>query len=94
MSFGTVEVRSSSLLVPTISFNRLADLSSPPELGAEIRVYSGSSGELHSGTRNHVPMTMVEINLEPHAPPSRTYLLHTTDLHLSLMVRSKSATPC
>ena len=34
---------------------------------AEIRVYSGSSGSLRSGTRNHVPVTMVEIRLEPHA---------------------------
>jgi quercetin 2,3-dioxygenase len=34
------------------------------ESGAEIRVYSGSSGSLHSGTRNYVPVTMVEINLE------------------------------
>jgi hypothetical protein len=37
------------------------------EPGAEIRVYSGSSGNLHSGTRNHVPVTMVEINLKPRA---------------------------
>jgi quercetin 2,3-dioxygenase len=37
------------------------------ELGAEIQVYSGSSGGLHSGTRNHVPVIIVEINLEPHA---------------------------
>jgi quercetin 2,3-dioxygenase len=37
------------------------------ELGAEIQVYSGSSGGLHSGTRNQVPVIMVEINLEPHA---------------------------
>jgi len=37
------------------------------EPGAEIRVYSGSSGGLHSATRNHVPVTMIEINLEPHA---------------------------
>jgi len=35
------------------------------EQGAEIRIYSGSSGGLQSGTRNHVPVTMVEINLEP-----------------------------
>ena len=35
--------------------------------GAEIRVYSGSSGSLRSGTRNHVLVTMVEISLEPHA---------------------------
>ena len=37
------------------------------ESGAEIRVYSGSSGSLRSGTRNYVPVTMVEINLEPGA---------------------------
>lgn len=37
------------------------------EAGTEIRVYSGSSGSLHSGTRNHVPVTMVEISLEPHS---------------------------
>ena len=37
------------------------------EPGTEIRVYSGSSGNLRSGTRNHVPVTMVEISLEPHA---------------------------
>jgi redox-sensitive bicupin YhaK (pirin superfamily) len=37
------------------------------EKGAEIRVYSGSSAGLQSDTRNHVPVTMVEINLEPHA---------------------------
>src|ERR1700758_476357 len=34
------------------------------ESGVEIRVYSGSSGSLRSGTRNYVPVTMVEINLE------------------------------
>ena len=37
------------------------------ENGAEIRVYSGSSVGLQSGTRNHVSVTMVEINLEPNA---------------------------
>jgi hypothetical protein len=37
------------------------------EPGAEIRVYSGSSRGVQSGTRNRVPVTMVEINLEPHA---------------------------
>ena len=37
------------------------------EPGAQIRVYSGSSGGLRSGTQNHVPVTMVEISLEPHA---------------------------
>ena len=34
------------------------------ESGVEIRVYSGSSGSLRSGTRNYVPVTIVEINLE------------------------------
>lgn len=37
------------------------------EPGAEIRVYSGSSGSLRSDTRNHVPVTMAEIRLEPSA---------------------------
>jgi quercetin 2,3-dioxygenase len=37
------------------------------EPGAEIRVYSGSSGSLRAGTRNHVPVTIVEIRLEPYA---------------------------
>jgi quercetin 2,3-dioxygenase len=37
------------------------------EPGAEIRVYSGSSRGVQSGTRNRVPVTMVEINLEPGA---------------------------
>ena len=37
------------------------------ESGAEIRLYSGSSGSLRSGTRNRVPVTMAEIRLEPRA---------------------------
>jgi quercetin 2,3-dioxygenase len=37
------------------------------EKGVEIRVYSGSSVGLQSNTQNHVPITMAEINLEPHA---------------------------
>ena len=37
------------------------------ENGTEIRVYSGSSAGLHSGTRNHVPVTIVETNLDPRA---------------------------
>jgi quercetin 2,3-dioxygenase len=37
------------------------------ENGAEIRVYSGSSVGLQSGTRNHVSVTMDEINLAAHA---------------------------
>src|SRR6201998_1528846 len=37
------------------------------EKGSEIRVYSGSSAGLQSDTRNHVPVPIVEANLEPHA---------------------------
>jgi hypothetical protein len=37
------------------------------EKGAEVRIYSGGSGSLHSKTRNHVPVTITEITLEPRA---------------------------
>jgi redox-sensitive bicupin YhaK (pirin superfamily) len=37
------------------------------EKGAEVRVYSGASGDRRSTTRNHVPVTLVEIRLEPGA---------------------------
>jgi redox-sensitive bicupin YhaK (pirin superfamily) len=37
------------------------------EKGVEVRVYSGASGALRSGTLNHVPVTMVEITIGPHA---------------------------
>ena len=45
-----------------IHFNAIPVLHEP---GGEIRVYSGSSRGVQSATRNHVPVTMVEINLEP-----------------------------
>ena len=34
------------------------------ENGAKVRVYSGSSGEVISATRNHVPVTLVEVALD------------------------------
>jgi redox-sensitive bicupin YhaK (pirin superfamily) len=37
------------------------------ENGAEVRIYSGGSGSLRSTTRNHVPVIITEITLEPHA---------------------------
>jgi redox-sensitive bicupin YhaK (pirin superfamily) len=46
------------------------------EPGVEVRIYSGASGNLHSTTRNHVPVTMTEIVMDPHTsvrqdiPPS------------------------
>jgi redox-sensitive bicupin YhaK (pirin superfamily) len=35
------------------------------EPGVEVRVYSGASGNLRAKTRNHVPVTMTEITMEP-----------------------------
>jgi redox-sensitive bicupin YhaK (pirin superfamily) len=35
--------------------------------GVELRVYSGSSADARSSTRNHVPVTMVDISLEASA---------------------------
>lgn len=46
------------------------------EPGAELRLYSGTSGEISSSTRNHVPVTLADIRLEPHA--SITQLLDRT----------------
>jgi redox-sensitive bicupin YhaK (pirin superfamily) len=37
------------------------------EPGAEIRVFSGSSGGIVAPTKNHVPVTLVEIRLQPGA---------------------------
>lgn len=37
------------------------------ENGVEVRVYSGASGSVQSATRNHVPVTMVEIAMSAHA---------------------------
>jgi quercetin 2,3-dioxygenase len=36
------------------------------EAGVEVRIYSGASGSLRSTTRNHVPVTMTEITMDPH----------------------------
>lgn len=35
--------------------------------GVEGRLYSGSSGELRSSTRNHVPVTLLDLSLAPRA---------------------------
>ena len=41
------------------------------EEGALVRVFSGSSGGIKSSTKNYVPVTFVEINLEPGASISQ-----------------------
>jgi redox-sensitive bicupin YhaK (pirin superfamily) len=50
-------------------FERIEAASAPlrREHGAELRLYSGTSGGLTSPTRNHVPVTLAEIKLEPGA---------------------------
>jgi redox-sensitive bicupin YhaK (pirin superfamily) len=37
------------------------------EPGAELRLFSGTTGELRSPTRNHVPVTLVDVRLDPGA---------------------------
>jgi hypothetical protein len=37
------------------------------EPGVQVRIYSGRSGELRSPVRNHVPVLMTELTLDPHA---------------------------
>jgi redox-sensitive bicupin YhaK (pirin superfamily) len=37
------------------------------EPGAEVRLYSGQTGALRSATRNHVPVTLVNLRLDPAA---------------------------
>lgn len=37
------------------------------EPGVEVRIYSGTSGGLRSTTRNHVPVTLAELTMDPHA---------------------------
>lgn len=46
---------------------RSQDMPVRHEDGAVIRVFSGSSGDVKASTKNHVPITMVEVNLEPNA---------------------------
>jgi hypothetical protein len=46
---------------------RAADVPVRREGGATLRLYSGSTGELVSPTRNRVPVTLVDVTLEPGA---------------------------
>lgn len=50
---------------------RSGDMPVREEAGAVIRIFSGSSGGVQSNTKNYVPVTMVEINLEPGATISQ-----------------------
>ncbi|HEX2911326.1 MAG TPA: pirin family protein [Chloroflexia bacterium] len=46
---------------------RLSELPVRQEEGATIRIFSGTSGDVTSATKNHVPVTMLEVTLEPGA---------------------------
>lgn len=46
---------------------RSADAVTRSEPGALVRVFSGRSGDVQSKTKNHVPVTMLEIVLQPNA---------------------------
>jgi len=37
------------------------------EPGVEVRVFSGKSGGITSSTLNHVPVTMLDVRIEPGA---------------------------
>ncbi len=44
---------------------RGADVPVRREPGVEVRLYSGTTGDLTSSTRNRVPVTLVDVRLEP-----------------------------
>ncbi|MED3563031.1 pirin family protein [Bacillus xiapuensis] len=50
---------------------RSQDMPVREEASALIRIFSGSSGGIKSATKNYVPVTFVEINLEPGATISQ-----------------------
>lgn len=50
---------------------RIARIVTTPAPGAEIRVYSGSSGNVRAATHNFVPVTLVDISLDANASVAR-----------------------
>ena len=56
---------------PGVQDQDYEDLPVRREPGVEVRVYSGRSGGVVSKTLNHVPVTMVELRLEPGASVSQ-----------------------
>lgn len=60
------------------------------EPGVEARVYSGESGSVDGGTHLHLPLTMVDISLSPHAvfeqelPASYNGFLYMLDGEISV----------
>ncbi len=52
---------------PRFEIVRAADVPVHRAEGVEARLYSGSTNGLQSGTLNHVPVTLVDVHLAPHA---------------------------
>lgn len=59
--------RSHKMTQPRYQNLRSRDMAVRRENGAQIRVFSGTSGNVQAETHNHVPVTMVEMQLEPGA---------------------------
>ncbi|AYB46387.1 pirin family protein [Paenibacillus lautus] len=59
--------REQKMTTPRYQNLKGADMPTRQEDGAVVRVFSGSSGDVVSATKNHVPVTMVEVLLEPGA---------------------------
>ncbi|MBW5447104.1 pirin family protein [Cohnella sp. CFH 77786] len=57
--------RDKKMTTPRYQNLKGADMPVRQEKGAKIRVFSGSSRGVVSETLNHVPVTMVEVNVEP-----------------------------
>lgn len=63
-----VNLPAANKLVPAhVQDLRSIDMPVRREPGAEIRVFSGASGSVAAPTTNYVPVTMVEVRLEPDA---------------------------
>ncbi|MGG1399923.1 pirin family protein [Bacillus salipaludis] len=63
--------REDKMTEPRYQNLRVQDMPVREEEGALIRIFSGSSGGVKSSTKNYVPVTFVEINLEPGASISQ-----------------------
>jgi redox-sensitive bicupin YhaK (pirin superfamily) len=64
------------------------------EAGVEARIYSDASGSLRSTTRNHVPVTMTEITMDPHTSIDQELPTSYNGFAYLIVARSKSAVRC
>ncbi|MCD9087006.1 pirin-like C-terminal cupin domain-containing protein [Stenotrophomonas sp. SY1] len=75
---------------PALQIVPLQTASVRNESGAEVRLYSGRAGELESPTVTRVPMTVVDLLLQPHArvwqafPAGQSGFAYVTDGRLTI----------